>query len=228
MDASLHKGKYEPMMMELDGKLYALSYRLVADPPSFEMFVSQEQCPVFCFDVAHPDREWRLVPTMCSGGPLPFSGPALVLDLPEQNDINNKKLIFGYNFGTRRLGVYVICLEDNQDSMTHIGNVKLPMSMLPYEFGAPGLCDLVHIGGQKGCIILTRYNPPSDVTPKYKPGTHKTLGMAIALQYDLDITKVDRDKTNCFTIQFMTPRIFNYHTNPSTFPQLPTVGCFLL
>ncbi|KAL6221207.1 hypothetical protein ACLB2K_008959 [Fragaria x ananassa] len=215
------EGLPQPPFFQLNSPYYKLAdFSYVTS--GTKMLVSQEQCPVFCFDVAHPDREWRLVPTMCSGGPLPFSGPSLVLDLPEQNDINNKKLTFGYNFDTRRLGVYVICLEGNQESMTQIGNVKLP------EFGAPGLCDLVHIGGQKGCIDLTRYNPPSDVTPKYKPGTHKTLGMAIPFEHDLDITKVDRDKKNCFTIQFMTPRIFNYHTNPSTFPQPPTVGCFLL
>ncbi|XP_061999946.1 uncharacterized protein LOC133717275 isoform X2 [Rosa rugosa] len=261
MDATLQTGKFFPMMVELGGKVYALSYKLIAEPPSFEvfdpkiglwkglpqppffqprspydshtsffyaiagtkMFVSHDKCPVFCFDVAHPDTEWRLVPTMCGGGPFPFMGKAFVLDLPEHHD-DKKKIMFAYIHDTWRLGVYLFSLEEGQESIAQIGYLKLPW--WPYELGSAAGCHFVHIGGQKACILITQFNLPYGEGPDYKPGTHKKRGVAIPFQFQVDITKVDRDEKNCFTLQFMTPRTFEFQTNPSTFP-LPFTLCDL-
>ncbi|KAL6224007.1 hypothetical protein ACLB2K_002864 [Fragaria x ananassa] len=38
LDANLQGAKLDPLTVELGGKLYALSYWLVGDPPSFEVF----------------------------------------------------------------------------------------------------------------------------------------------------------------------------------------------
>ncbi|XP_004298534.1 PREDICTED: uncharacterized protein LOC101313410 isoform X2 [Fragaria vesca subsp. vesca] len=228
LDATLQGAKLGPMMVELGGKLYALSYYLVGNPPSFEvfdpkmgswsalpqppffqplseyfeyapfsyaftgtkMFVSHEQCPVFCFDVAHPDREWRLVPTMCQGGPFPFAGVSLVLDLPEPD----KKIVFAYSHDRWCLGVYVMSLCENQESITRIGDLKLPR--LPYELGEATGCDFVHIGGRKACIVVPELEPPCDDEggDELELGSHKTLGVAIPFQFEVDMTKLDKDK----------------------------------
>ncbi|KAK9929497.1 hypothetical protein M0R45_026593 [Rubus argutus] len=263
MDGSLQQGKFSPLMVELGGKLYALSYRLVADPPSFEvfdpkmgtwsslpqppffqprsiyyqhapfsyaiagtkMFVSHENCPVFCFDVAHPNREWRLVPTMCGGGPFPFAHKSLVLDLPEGHH-DKTKILFAYTHDRWCLGVYLLSLYENQESITRIGDLELPM--LPHELGVAKGCDFVHIGGHKACLVVPELEVPYKQGPKYELGTHKTWGVAIAFQFHLDIAKVDKDKNNCLKLQFMPPCIFQCHTTPSTLPCPETVGCFVL
>ncbi|KAK9907801.1 hypothetical protein M0R45_000741 [Rubus argutus] len=226
MDASftLLQGKFNPLTVELRGKLYALSYRLVDEPPSFEvfdpkvgswaplpqppffkkwppyhhngnfsyaiagtkMFVCHEKCPVFCFDVAHPHREWRLVPTMCQS----FVSKALVLDLPA----DDKKIMFAYSHRRWCLGVYLMSLEVRKPALLS------PKLGLPYE----------------------------DDQAEYEPGTHKTWGVAIPFQFQVDITKVDKGKKDCFTLQFMPPCIFNFYTNPSTFPKPEPAGCFVL
>ncbi|KAM5578298.1 hypothetical protein ABKV19_008551 [Rosa sericea] len=260
LDATLQAAKLSPMMVELGGKLYALSYRLVGDPPSFEvfdpkmgtwsalpqppffepgsryyehapfsyaiagtkMFVSHKKCPVFCFDVAHPDREWRLVPTMCQGGPLPFSHKSLVLDLPEPD----KKIVFAYSHERWCLGVYLMSLCENQESITRIGDLKLPQ--LPHELGEARGCDFVHIGGRRACIVVPELDLPYEEGPKQELGTHKTWGVAIPFQFEVDITKLDKDKKDCFSLQFMPIRIFEFHTTPSTLPFPETVGSYLL
>ncbi|KAK9947666.1 hypothetical protein M0R45_003279 [Rubus argutus] len=256
MDASLLGAKSYPFMVELGGKLYALSCRRMADPPEFEvfdpkvgswlalpqppffhvnaryyhapfsyaiagtkMFVSTEKCPVFCFDVAHPNGEWRLVPTMCGGGSFPYFDHALVLDLPADD---RKKLMFTYGCSTH-LQVYLMSLDDNQESVTQIGRFKLPM--WPYELGSAAASDLVHLGVQKACLVITHFIRRSYQGPTYEPGTHKTQGVAIPFQFEFDSTK---DKKNCFTLQFMPPRIFKYRTNPSVYPNPERVGCFAL
>ncbi|KAK9938844.1 hypothetical protein M0R45_015562 [Rubus argutus] len=263
MDASftLLQGKFNPLTVELRGKLYALSSRLVDEPPSFEvfdpkvgswaplpqppffkerspyhhngnfsyaiagtkMFVCHEKCPVFCFDVAHPHREWRLVPTMCQGGPFPFVSKALVLDLPA----DDKKIMFAYSHRRWCLGVYLMSLVENEESITRIGDLKLPM--LPLELGVAEAFQFVHIGGQKACLVVTQLGLPyEDDQAEYEPGTHKTWGVAIPFQFQVDITKVDKGKKDCFTLQFMPPCIFNFYTNPSTFPKPEPAGCFVL
>lgn len=259
LDATLQQGKLYPLTVELGGKLYALSYRLVTDPPSFEvfdpkmgtwsalpqppffqvgspyyehapfsyaiagtkMFVSHQECPVFCFDVAHPNREWRLVPTMCQGGPFPFLRKSLVLDLPPDD---NNKLMFAYTHERWRLRVYLMSLNENQESITQIGDLSLPE--LPYEFGFPSACDFVHIGGHKACLVASQLGPPFGNENRYDLGTHKVQGVAMPFQYEYDITKVD--KKSCFTLQFMPTRIFEFHTNPPTTAFAETVGCFVL
>ena len=259
MDASLLGAKSYPFMVELGGKLYALSCRRMADPPEFEvfdpkvgswlalpqppffdfnsphciyapfayaiagtkMFVSHDKCPVFCFDVAHPNGEWRLVPTMCRGGPFPFFGKALVLDLPADD---RKKIMFTYSaYRSTRLRVYLMSLDDNQESITQIGCLKPPM--WPCEMGAAAASDLVHLGGQKACIVITHFILPPGEGPINEPGTHKTRGVALPFQFEFDSTK---DKKNYFTLQFMPPRIFKYRTNPSVYPNPERVGCFAL
>ncbi|KAM5547769.1 hypothetical protein ABKV19_001971 [Rosa sericea] len=260
MDATLLQAKFYPLIVELGGKLYALSGLRVSDPPSFEVFdpnvgkwaalpeppffqigsrywedaefsyaitgtkifASHEKCPVFCFDVAHPDREWRLVSTMCHRRPFPFRHKTLVLDLPEDD---KKKLLFACT-NDWRLGVYILSLDENQESITQIGDWKIPS--WPYEFGYLSAFSIVHIGGQKACFVVTRLGVPSEYKAEDEPGTHKTFGIAIPFQFDLDITKVDKDKKNCLTLQFMYLRIFEYHTNPSSFPEPGPVGCFVL
>nr|XP_011459514.1 PREDICTED: uncharacterized protein LOC105349982 [Fragaria vesca subsp. vesca] len=265
MDAKLVQGKHVPVMVELGGKLYALSYDTVSDPPSFEvfdptigtwsalpeppffqqygqyhrggtlsyavtgtkMFVSQSRCPVFCFDVAHPRREWRLVHSMCQRGPFPFVSGALVLDLPGDNN-NNKKLTFAYG-GTRcwNLGAYIMFLDKNRESLTQIADLKLPR--LPEEFEFAKRCFLLHIGGQKACLVAPSMCPPEEQLPKFNQvGSHKTRGVAIPFRFEVDITKIDKDAKNCLTLQFMPTRIFEFCTNPSTFPSPRAHGCFVL
>ncbi|KAM5574746.1 hypothetical protein ABKV19_013940 [Rosa sericea] len=262
MDSTLVEAKFRPRMEELGGKLYALSYRLVADPPAFEvfdpkvgswaplpeppffkrlgqynrggnlsyavtgtkMFVSQERCPVFCFDVAHPDREWRLVSSMCQRGPFPFGNKALVLDLPADD---KKKIMFAYTLGRWYLRVYLMSLEENQESITPIGDFKLPR--LPQEYEFAKRCYFVHIGGQKACIIAPELVMPYKQGPDInEAGTHRTRGVAMPFQFEVDITKVDKDEKNCLTLQFMPTRIFKFYTNPSTFPDPEAYGCFVL
>lgn len=261
LDANLQGAKYDALTVELGGKLYALSYRRVGDPPSFEVldpklgrweglpqppffqidspyydhgnfayaiagtkiFASHQECPVFCFDVAYPDREWRIVSTMCGGGPFPFYNRALVLDLQGDDD---RKIMFAYSYEPWRLRVYLMSLSENQETITKIGDVRMPR--LPEELGLPQRCQLLHIGGQKACLVVTEISPPDADEPDYELGTHKTHGAVIPFQYELDMTKVDKDKKNCLALQFMPLRSFEYHTNPSTLPDPESVGCFLL
>ncbi|PRQ46592.1 putative kelch-type beta propeller [Rosa chinensis] len=263
LDANLQGGKLYPLTVELGGKLYALSYRLVGHPPSFEVFdpkigkweglpqppffqvgspyyehasfsyaiagtkifASHEECPVFCFDVAHPDRDWRLVSTMCRGGPFPFDNKvALVLDLQGDDD---KKIMFAYSHEPWRLWVYLMSLSENQEIITKIGDLRMPL--LPDEFGLPQRCEFLHIGGQKACLVVTEIGVRAEDAPAYNElGTHKRHGAVIPFQFEVDITKVDKDKKNCLALQFMPLRSFEYHTNPPTLPEPETVGCFLL
>ncbi|KAM5552596.1 hypothetical protein ABKV19_027100 [Rosa sericea] len=264
MGGTLVEAKFLPLMEEVGGKLYALSYTLVADPPSFEvfdpkvgswaplpqppffkrqgqynrggflsyavtgtkMFVSQERCPVFCFDVAHPDRGWRLVSSMCQRGPFPFENKALVLDLPAGAD-DKKKIMFAYSFVRWYLGVYLMSLEENQESITRIGDFKLPR--LPQEYEFAQRCYFVHIGGQKACIVAPELVRPYKQGPDInEAGTHRTQGVAIPFQFEVDITKVDKDEKNCLTLQFMPTRIFEFYTNPSTFPDPEAEGWCLI
>ncbi|XP_004287096.1 PREDICTED: uncharacterized protein LOC101303058 [Fragaria vesca subsp. vesca] len=44
MDAKLLQAKYLPTMMEVGGKLYALSYKPISDPPSFELLAPRCLC----------------------------------------------------------------------------------------------------------------------------------------------------------------------------------------
>ncbi|KAM5547712.1 hypothetical protein ABKV19_001935 [Rosa sericea] len=256
LDANLQGGKMDPLMVELAGKLYALSYRLVGHPPSFEvfdpkigkweglpqppffqvgspyyehgnfsyaiagtkMFASHEKCPVFCFDVAHPDREWRLVPTMCRGGPFPFDNNALVLDLQGDDD---KKIMFAYTYEPWRLWVYLMSLSEDQEIITKIGELRMPV--LPYELGLPQRCEFLHIGGHKACLVVTEFDfHGGDASARNR--THKRQGAVIPFQFEVDITKVDKDKKNCLTLRFMPLRSFEYHTNPSNFPAPETDG----
>ncbi|PRQ46517.1 hypothetical protein RchiOBHm_Chr2g0089871 [Rosa chinensis] len=136
-----------------------------------------------------------------------------------------KKLLFAYT-NDWRLGVYILALDENQESITQIGDWKIPS--WPYEFGYLSAFSIVHIGGPKACFVITRLGVPSEYKAEHEPGTHKTWGIAIPFQFDLDITKVDKDKKNCFTLQFMSLRIFEYHTNPSSFPEPGPLGCFVL
>lgn len=53
-------------------------------------------------------------------------------------------------------------------------------------------------------------------------------GAAIPFQFEFDISKVDQDEKNCFTVQFLPPRIYEYHTDPSSTPLPETLGCFVL
>ncbi|PRQ46419.1 putative kelch-type beta propeller [Rosa chinensis] len=193
-----------------------------------KMFVSHELCPVFCFDVSQPDSGWRLVPTMCQGGPFPFIGTALVLDLPAAGG-NKKKILFGHSARCCfSLAVYLISgLDENEESITQIGDLKLPI--WPYELGPAAASDFVHIGGQKACLVITQFISSLEEEPRWnEPGTHKTQGVAIPFQFEIDITKLDKDEKDCFTLQFMPPRIFQYQTNPATYPSPETVGCFVL
>lgn len=62
------------------------------------------------------------VPSMCRGGPFPFQGKALVLDLPHHNQ---KKLMFtamNYeDYGRRRrLLVYLMSLYENRETITWV------------------------------------------------------------------------------------------------------------
>ena len=100
--------------------------------------------------------------------------------------------------------------------------------MLPLELGIAKGCHFVHIGGQKACLVITQLGLPYEEDRPYKPGTHKTWGVAIPFQFQVDITKVDEGNKDCFTLQFMPPCIFKFYTNPSTFPNPETAGCFVL
>lgn len=119
-------------------------------------------------------------------------------------------------------------LCENQESLTRIGDLKLPR--LPYELGEATGCDFVHIGGRKACIVVPGLEPHWDDEggDELEPGSHKTLGVAIPFQFEVDMTKLDKDKKSCFTLQFMPIRIFEFHTTPSTLPYPESVGSYLL
>ncbi|XP_050378881.1 uncharacterized protein LOC126796154 [Argentina anserina] len=190
---------------------------------STKIFASHENCPVFCFDVAHPNRDWRMVSTMCQGGPFPFINEALVLDLQQGND--DQKLMFAYHYQPYRLQVYLMSLSDNQETITKIGDLRIPE--LPDELGQPQRCQLLHIGGQKAFLVVTEIGRPDDAVKTCSElGSHKRHVAVIPFHFEVDMTKVDKDTKNCLTLQFMPLRSFEYHTNPSTFPDQETTGAF--
>ncbi|KAL6223924.1 hypothetical protein ACLB2K_002781 [Fragaria x ananassa] len=47
------------------------------------IYYDKPEPSIFCFDLGAPDPEWRRIPGMCQGGRVPFTGRALVLDLPQ-------------------------------------------------------------------------------------------------------------------------------------------------
>ena len=158
------------------------------------------------------------------GRPFPFQNKALVLDLQGHDD---KKIVFAFNAEPWSwcLLVYLMSLSENHETITKIGDLKMPV--LPVELGLPQHCELVHIGGQKACIVVTEIFPKDDDPAYDELGTHETHGAVIPFQYHLDMTKVDKDMNNCLTLQFRPLRSFKYHTNHSR-PSPESVGCFLL
>ncbi|KAL6226375.1 hypothetical protein ACLB2K_000337 [Fragaria x ananassa] len=172
-----------------------------------------------CFDLAASDPEWRRVPSMCQGGPLPFTGQALVVDLPQPK----------HNGGFFRncLVVHLMSLDENQEDISEIMEMNLPAAALPQE---PSDCHLLHLGGNNMCLVNTCIRKPAH--EEYKEVrlvmSYTIQGAAIPFQFEFDTSKVDKDRKNCFTAQFQPPRVFKYHIRPdSTFPPL-TLGCFVL
>lgn len=261
MDGTLHQGKHVPLVVEVAGKLYALSGKPfgrsfnsfeVFDPtegswsllPEFpksgyvfsyaiagtKFFVSNEKMPVCCFDVADPNQqEWRAVPSMWGGNPFPFRGKALVLDLPEPEHHNKKIMFTAENYGDdgrqSRLLVYLMSLYENQETITPIHALNL--LQLPQLPAKPSDYYFFHLGDHNACLVIPDYIFPYEDRP-YKPEAQTIQGTFIPFQFEFDISKVDQDKKNCFTVQFMPPRILEYHTNPSCLPRRETVGCFVL
>ncbi|XP_062013313.1 uncharacterized protein LOC133729740 [Rosa rugosa] len=113
------------------------------------------------------------------------------------------------------MGICLMSLSENQEIITKIGELRLPV--LPYELGSPQRCEFLHIGGHKACLVVTEFDfLGGDASARN--GTDKIHGAVIPFQFEVDITKVDKDKKNCLTLQFMPLRSFEYHTNPSNFP----------
>ncbi|KAL6221801.1 hypothetical protein ACLB2K_005196 [Fragaria x ananassa] len=151
---------------------------------------------------------------MCERGPFPFVNRALVLDLPGDH---NKKIMFAYYHGRWTLGVYIMFLDENRESITRIVDLELPM--LPEEFDFACICHILHIGGQKACLVAPEMSRPEGQAPDSdEVGSHKTRGVAIPFQFEVDTTKIDKDVRNCLSLQFMHTRIFEFYTNASTFP----------
>ncbi|KAK9929985.1 hypothetical protein M0R45_027047 [Rubus argutus] len=227
MDASLLAAKFYPLTVELGGKLYTISRKRVGDPSQFEVFdpkvgrwLALPQPPFFQVNsryCIHAPFAYAIAGTKM----FVSHDKSIVLDLPADD---RKKIMFTYSaYRSTRLRVYLMSLDDNQESITQIGCLKPPM--WPCELGAAAASDLVHLGGQKACIVITHFILPPGEGPINEPGTHKTRGVALPFQFEFDSTK---DKKNCFTLQFMPPRIFKYRTNPSVYPNPERVGCFAL
>ncbi|KAL6226395.1 hypothetical protein ACLB2K_000357 [Fragaria x ananassa] len=112
------------------------------------------------------------------------------------------------------------------EDIIEIMEMKLPAAALPEQ---PGDCHLFHLGGNNVCLVTTGMREPEKKYEADHRGMIFTVqGAAIAFQFEFDISKVDKDRKNCLTVQFQPPRIFEYHLRPdSTFPP-HTLGCFVL
>ncbi|KAM5551246.1 hypothetical protein ABKV19_026198 [Rosa sericea] len=190
------------------------------------LFASNENTPVCCLDLANP-TQWTPVPTMCRGGPFPFLGKALVLDTKHRN----KKIVFtAENYddnGCRsRVLVYLLSLNESQETITPIHELKLPYQELPP--GKPSQYHFLHLGDHNVCLVIPKFNLPYEDLPEdhyVTLGTHLLQAALIPFQFEFDISK---GITNCFTVQFQTHHILEYRTNPSTLPFTRTLGCFVL
>ncbi|PRQ37817.1 putative kelch-type beta propeller [Rosa chinensis] len=181
---------------------------------------------IYCFDLDDPNKqEWRRVPSMCQGGPFPFVGKSLVLDLPQPEHHNKKLLLTSYRGSFRtRVVVYLMSLDENQEDISEIQELKLPAE-LPRQ---PNDCHFFHLGGNNVCLVTTAFRNTDEEDEAIKPGIHTVRGAAIPFQFEFDISKVDKDRKNCFTVRFQPPRIFGYHSGPDCIVPPRTLGCFVL
>nr|XP_011458303.1 PREDICTED: uncharacterized protein LOC105349686 [Fragaria vesca subsp. vesca] len=196
------------------------------DFPGTKLFMSTRlvkptaDCPICCFDFAARDPEWRRVPSLCQGGPLPIAGQAVAVDMP-QPEHGNKKLLFSarHCYSRCNIVVHLMSLDENQETISEIFEMNLPAE-LPHQ-PWPNDCHFFHLGGNNVFLVTT-----ARVGERTNSGIY--TGGAVLFQFEFDISKVDTDRKNCFTLQFQPPRIFEYHSSPDCMSPPDTLGCFLL
>ena len=155
------------------------------------------------------------------GGYLPIAGQALAVELP-QPEHSNKRLLFSARVNYSdccSMVVHLMSLDENQETISEIFQMNLP-DQLPHQ-PWPNDCHFSHLGGNNVFLVTT-----ARVRESAESGIY--TGGAVLFQFEFDITKVDTDRKNCFTIQFQPPRIFEYHTIPDCVSPPDTLGCFLL
>ncbi|XP_004287356.1 PREDICTED: uncharacterized protein LOC101307330 [Fragaria vesca subsp. vesca] len=195
------------------------------DFPGTKLFMSTRlvkptlDSSICCFDFAARDPEWRRVPSL--GGYLPIAGQAVAVELP-QPEHSNKRLLFSARVDYSdccSIVVHLMSLDENQETISEIFQMNLPAE-LPHQ-PWPNDCHFFHLGGNNVFLVTT-----AGVGESAKSGIY--TGGAVLFQFEFDISKVDTDRKNCFTIQFQPPRIFEYHSSPDCVSPPETLGCFLL
>ncbi|KAL6219310.1 hypothetical protein ACLB2K_007070 [Fragaria x ananassa] len=141
-------------------KLFMSTLVLKSEEYYYRYYLNQDTS-IRWFDLAAPDAEWRRVPSMCQGGPFPFQGQALVLDLP-QPEHSNKKLLFScidVNDWVlpNILLVHLMSLDENQEDIIEITEMKLQAAALPQQLGD---YHLFHLGGNNVCLLTTGMREP--------------------------------------------------------------------
>ncbi|KAL6226389.1 hypothetical protein ACLB2K_000351 [Fragaria x ananassa] len=92
-----------------------------------------------------------------------------------------------------------------KETISEIFEMNLPTE-LPHQ-PWPNDCHFFHLGGNNVFLVTT-----ARVGERTNSGIY--TGGAVLFQFEFDISKVDTDRKNCFTIQFQPPRIFECHSSP--------------
>ncbi|KAL6194587.1 hypothetical protein ACLB2K_035669 [Fragaria x ananassa] len=201
---TLNDGKEQPLVVEFAGKLYVLSLKdFVKGGVSFEVFDPEQ-------------GTWSALPM------YPYCGLALFVCN------SDAKLFMSCRTGCYSAGpIYCFDLAeaDHDPEWRRVrsehSNKKLLFTShrLPAELpGQPNDCHFFHLRANNVCCVSTWLIEDHDAV--MKPGMHTVRGAAIPFQYEFDISKVDTDRKNCFTVRFEHPRIFEYHSGKWLQPQI--------
>lgn len=186
---------------------------------------------VLCFDVAHPDREWTQIPAFfwstlffpAAESPcrcIPFNGTALIVELDVEN--GDSSLMITYSYGLRVvLEAYLI--SSSEEKARFISCIPVDMMeppLLPSKFERPDEYNLVDLGDQRACLVLSKFRRPNVMSTYDEIDT--TVVLVIPFKF-----RCNRDCSE-FKFTFFPTRYLEYKRIPQIYNSPFVLGCFVL
>ncbi|PQQ00070.1 uncharacterized protein Pyn_28373 [Prunus yedoensis var. nudiflora] len=218
---------------------------LMAGPHNFsyaiagtKIMVCTQDTPVFCFDVADPKQEWEILHSMCAGGPFPFVGRALVVDLQRHRRRRNRpggtkdKLLFAYQETAEDDWRIVAYHMYNNESRIRRIQVLPPLARAPNRrWERNSSYSFAHLGGTKVCFVLASYS--RDYEYPFNGSGEKMHLMVQTFEYSISKAyepATDSDDARSLSVKVLSTRIFEYDWRDEPHRTLcaELLGCFVL